>query len=278
MIFGYARVSKKDQNLELQIDALEKYGVEEIYQEKITGTKTDRPELEQLLKVLRKGDKIVVYKLDRISRSTKHLIELAEFFEKKEIDFISIQDNIDTSSPIGRFFFRMIASIAELERDIIRERTIDGLAAARARGKKGGRPFTDKKTKEKALNMYKSKQFTLKEIKDMTGVAPSTIYSWLKQESTQTDTAKIRMWLRIENNNKFVRSKGKVRESIEHFLKDNYKMEIIANEYIIYVPYTTVDELEKTVYNILSELNSEADMRNCFIEADVYCDELGLTW
>ncbi|WP_342045346.1 recombinase family protein [Bacillus sp. OTU530] len=182
MIFGYARVSKKDQNLELQIDALKKYGVEEIYQEKMTGTNTDRPELEQLLKVLRKGDKVVVYKLDRISRSTKHLIELAELFEKKEIDFISIQDSIDTSSPIGRFFFRMIASIAELERDIIRERTIDGLAAARARGRKGGRPFTNKKIKEKALNMYRSKQFTLKEIKDMTGVAPSTIYSWLKQD------------------------------------------------------------------------------------------------
>jgi DNA invertase Pin-like site-specific DNA recombinase len=87
LIFAYARVSKKDQNLELQIDALKKYGVEEIYQEKMTGTKTDRPELEQLLKVFRKGDKVVVYKLDLISRATKHLIELAEFFEKKEIDF-----------------------------------------------------------------------------------------------------------------------------------------------------------------------------------------------
>jgi hypothetical protein len=87
------------------------------------------------------------------------------------------------------------------------------------------------------------------------------------------------MGLRIEkNNNKFVRGKRKVRESIEQFLKHNYKMETIANEYIIYVPYTTVDALEKTVYDILSELDSEADMRNCFIEADVYCDELGLTW
>ncbi len=133
MIFGYARVSKKDQNLELQIDALKKYGVEEIYQEKMTGTKTDRPELEQLLKVFRKGDKVVVYKLDRISRATKHLIELAEFFEKKEIDFISIQDNIDTSSPIGRFFFRMIVSIAEFERNLIQERSAAGRVAARAR-------------------------------------------------------------------------------------------------------------------------------------------------
>lgn len=89
---------------------------------------------------------------------------------------------------------------------------------------------------------------------------------------------KIRMGLRIENNNKFVHGKGRVRESIEQFLKDHYKMEIIANEYIIYIPYTTVDDLEKTVYDILKVMDSEADMRNCFIEADVYCDELGLTW
>lgn len=99
----------------------------------MTGTKTDRPELEQLLKVFRKGDKVVVHKLDCISRSTKHLIELAEFFEEKEIDFISIQDKIDTSSPIGRFFFRMIASIAELERNLIQERSAAGRVAARAR-------------------------------------------------------------------------------------------------------------------------------------------------
>src|SRR5690242_2262746 len=122
-IFGYARVSTQDQNLDLQIDSLKKAGAAVIYKEKITGTKKERPELEQLLKAISEGDSVVVYKLDRISRSTKHLIELAETFEEKKVNFISIQDCIDTSSAMGRFFFRTMASIAELERDIISERT-----------------------------------------------------------------------------------------------------------------------------------------------------------
>lgn len=99
--------------------------------------------MDELLKVLRKSDTVAVYKLDRISRSTKHLIELMEYFEAKGIHFVSIQDRIDTITAMGRFFFRMLASIAELERDIISERTKDGLTAARARGRNGGRPKVD---------------------------------------------------------------------------------------------------------------------------------------
>ena len=136
MKIGYARVSTQDQNLDMQIDELKKHGCERIYQEKITGTKKDRPELEEMLKTLRSGDTVIVYKLDRISRSTKHLIELSDFFNENNVEFISIQDKIDTSTPMGKFFFRMMASIAELERDIISERTKGGLASARARGKK----------------------------------------------------------------------------------------------------------------------------------------------
>jgi DNA invertase Pin-like site-specific DNA recombinase len=139
-IFGYARVSTQDQNLDLQIDALTKAGAVVIYKEKISGTKKERQELEQLLKAISEGDSVVVYKLDRISRSTKHLIELAEIFEEKKVNFISIQDNIDTSTALGRFFFRTMVSIAELERDIINERTKSGLQSARQRGRNGGRP------------------------------------------------------------------------------------------------------------------------------------------
>ncbi|SEG88341.1 Resolvase, N terminal domain [Bacillus sp. ok061] len=102
MIFGYARVSTEEQNLDMHIDALQQYGIDKLYQEKMTGTKKDRPQLEELLKVLRKGDKIVVYKLDRISRSTKHLIELREKFKELGVDFISIHDNIDTSNARGK--------------------------------------------------------------------------------------------------------------------------------------------------------------------------------
>lgn len=152
MIFGYARVSTNDQNMDLQIDALKKVNVDKIFEEKITGAKKERPELSELLKVIRPGDTIIIYKLDRISRSTKHLIELTELFEEKEINFISIQDSIDTSTSVGKFFFRIMANLAELERDIIVERTKAGLTAARARGRYGGRPH---KCSKKRFTFFK---------------------------------------------------------------------------------------------------------------------------
>jgi DNA invertase Pin-like site-specific DNA recombinase len=185
MIFGYARVSTQDQNLELQLDAFKKYEVEEVFQEKMSGSKKDRPELKKMIDKLRKGDKVVVYKLDRISRSTKHLIELSELFAEKEVDFISIQDQIDTSTPMGRFFFRTMASIAELERDIIRDRTKAGLESARARGRVGGRPKADKEDIQKALKLYDSESMTVNEIVDITGVSRATIYRAIKERKQQ---------------------------------------------------------------------------------------------
>jgi DNA invertase Pin-like site-specific DNA recombinase len=176
MIIGYARVSTIEQNLDLQIDALKNFGCEKIYEDKITGTKKDRPKLAEMMTILRSGDKIVIYKLDRISRSTKHLIELSEFFEKKGVELVSIQDSIDTSTPMGRFFFRILASIAELERDIISYRTKDGLESARARGRIGGRPKVQGKKLDIALKMYKSKQYSIREILDATGISQATLY------------------------------------------------------------------------------------------------------
>ncbi len=181
MIFGYARVSTDEQNLDMQLDALNRYGAEKIYKEKMTGTRKDRPQLEELLKVLRKGDKVVVYKLDRISRSTKHLIELSEQFNELDVDFISISDNIDTSTAMGKFFFRMMASIAELERDIISERTKSGLEAARARGRMGGRPSKQSEKVETALKMYKSKDHTIREITEATSLSKTTLYRYLNK-------------------------------------------------------------------------------------------------
>lgn len=181
MIFGYARVSTEEQNLDMQIDALQQYGVEKLYQEKMTGIKKDRPQLEELLKVLRKGDKIVIYKLDRISRSTKHLIELSEKFKELGVDFISILDNIDTSNAMGKFFFRRMASIAELERDIISERTKTGLNAARARGKKGGRPQKHTDKVEMALKMYQSKEYSIKQITEATSLSKTTLYRYINK-------------------------------------------------------------------------------------------------
>lgn len=179
MIFGYARVSTEEQNLDMQLDALNRYGVDKTYQEKLTGTRRDRPQLEELIKVLRTGDKVVVYKLDRISRSTKHLIELSELFNDLGVDFVSINDSIDTSTAMGKFFFRTMASIAELERDIISERTKSGLQAARARGKKGGRPSKRTDRVEMALKMYDSKDYSIEQIVDATGMSKTTLYRYI---------------------------------------------------------------------------------------------------
>jgi DNA invertase Pin-like site-specific DNA recombinase len=181
MIVGYARVSTQDQNLQMQLDELQKYGCFEIFEEKMTGSKRERPALNEMLKMLREGDRVVVYKLDRISRSTKHLIELAEYFEKKAVEFVSIRDNIDTSTATGRFFFRMMASIAELERDIISERTKSGLASARARGRKGGRPKVAQKPLETALKMYQSKEYSISEIVAATKISQATLYRRIKE-------------------------------------------------------------------------------------------------
>ncbi|MBC6974874.1 MULTISPECIES: recombinase family protein [Bacillus] len=182
MKIGYARVSTQDQNLDMQVDELQKNGCERIYQEKISGAKQNRQELKIALDMLREGDTFVIYKLDRLARSVKQLYEIMDIIREKNVHFISLKDNIDTSTASGRAMFGMFAVFAEFERDIIRERTVAGLDAARARGRKGGRPKTDKKKTLQAIELYKSKKFTVEEIKDMTGVSRSTLYREMKNE------------------------------------------------------------------------------------------------
>lgn len=285
--YGYARVSTKQQDLIRQLDLLDEYNCTEILTEKMSGTKRDRPELIRLKDKVRPGDSIVVESFSRLGRSTKDLIELVEYFESKNVKLISIKENFDTNTPQGKLMLTVFQAFSQFERDLIAQRTIEGLESARARGRKGGRPKVKETRINKALKLYHSEEYSISEIVEMTGISQATLYRYIR--ATQQDqekqvhigsenTAKIRMWLRIENNSKFARGKGKVIERIEQFLKENYKMVMIANEYVIYVPYMAVDDLEKTVYDILREMDYEADMRNCFIEADVYCDELGLKW
>lgn len=185
MKIGYARVSKKTgQSLDRQLDALAAAGCERVYSEKESGALADRPELARMMDALRKGDTVVVSKLDRISRSTKHLIELAGEFEERGVGFVSLGDAVDTATPTGRFFFRMLASVAELERDLIAERTREGLVSARARGRCGGRPAADGRAVEKALAMYRSRQFTMPEITAACGVSKSTVYKYAAMRRT----------------------------------------------------------------------------------------------
>ena len=184
MKIGYARVSTKDQKLELQIDALKKAGCEKIYQDIASGAKTERPELNQMIDNIRPDDVLVIWKLDRLGRSLNHLISLVNDLIDKKVGLQSLNDPIDTTTPQGRLSFNLFASLAEFERDLIRERTNAGLSAARARGRMGGRPKGIPKKAEAtacaAETLYKEGVLTVDEISKKLGIAKSTLYSYLR--------------------------------------------------------------------------------------------------
>ena len=182
-IFGYARVSTEAQNLDRQLDALRKYGVDVIYNEKMTGTKRNRPELTKLLDRVTEGDTIVIESLSRLGRSTKDLIELTELFKKKGVHLVSLKEAIDTSTSTGKLLFTLMSAIAQFERDVIADRTREGLRSARARGRKGGRPKTNTDAVKKAVKLYNTQQYTIKEIEEMTGIKISTLYRTLQREA-----------------------------------------------------------------------------------------------
>jgi len=182
MIFGYARVSKKEQNLDMQIDALKSYGVDEIFEEKASTKGQNRPELSQLLKMLRTGDTLVVWKLDRLGRTVKQLLQLVEAFENKSINFVSLKENLDTSTATGKFCFHIFCAISQMERDVISERTKAGLEAAKARGRVAGRPSVDEKAISTAKRMYRTNDFSIQEIVDATGIKKSTLYKYLERD------------------------------------------------------------------------------------------------
>ena len=180
MLIGYARVSTIDQNLELQIDELKKIGCEKIFSEKVTGTKANRPELNELKKILRKGDTIVVWKLDRLGRGMRHLINLMQELEDAQIGFKSITEGIDTTTTTGKLIFHIFASLAEFERALIVERTQAGLKAGRARGRIGGRPKLMTKSQiELMQKMHADKTVTIKSILETFKINRSMMYRYL---------------------------------------------------------------------------------------------------
>ncbi len=182
MNIGYARVSTQDQNLDLQIDALTKAGCDKIYEEKASGSKAERLELQDMLKHLRRGDNLVIWKLDRLGRNLKHLIELVGELDKKGVGLISLQEKIDTTTANGKLVFHIFCSLAEFEREIIRERTNAGLAAARARGKVGGRKKALKEEDVKALRaLSQDKTLSIGQICLRLGISKATYYNYLKR-------------------------------------------------------------------------------------------------
>jgi len=184
MLIGYARVSTQDQNLELQREALTKAGCQKVFEDKVSGTRVDRPGLAKAQEILREGDTLVVWKLDRLGRSVKHLVDLIGELHKQGIQFKSLTDAIDTCTPSGRFFFHVMASLSEMERELIVERTRAGLDVARQLGRKGGRKPKMTGSKIESAKKLLASGMPAKDVANNLGVSVPTLYRWIPASAT----------------------------------------------------------------------------------------------
>lgn len=183
MLIGYARVSTTDQNLDLQRDALTNAGCTQVFTDMLSGAKADRPGLIEALSYIRQGDVLVVWKLDRLGRSLKQLIETVTILQQRGADLKSLSESIDTTTPGGKLIFHIFAALAEFERDLIRERTFAGLVAARARGRRGGRPraegLNDDTKIALAQSLYQDQRNSIETICTILRVSKATLYRYL---------------------------------------------------------------------------------------------------
>lgn len=190
MIYGYARVSTKNQNLQLQLDSLEKYGCDKIYSDKVSGDyrkKPSREQLDKLLSEIKTGDTLVVWKLDRLSRTLIQIVTILEHFLKNDINFVSISDNFDTTTSVGKALLYISAIFAQLEVDLIKERTIAGLEFARSQGRIGGRRGISKVTQSTMYQMYYSGNYTISEICNECQISSTTLYKYLHMYKEEPD-------------------------------------------------------------------------------------------
>jgi DNA invertase Pin-like site-specific DNA recombinase len=307
MKIGYARVSTRDQNLDLQLDALKQAGCERIYQDVASGSKTARPALDELLGQLRACDVLVIWKLDRMGRSLKHLVELVGNLIERKVGLLSLNDPIDTTSAQGRLVFNLFASLAEFERELIRERTQAGLTAARARGRVGGRPKglspQAQATAMAAETLYRERRMGVAAIAQKLHVSKSTLYSYLRHRgvaispyektsqqrpeppviasamANEPKIATILLTLRIENNSKFVRGKKRTLEHIESFYLDEYNAKRRPNgEFELNIPYDSDEDLDSIVNELLTDIACDADDRHCFSESDARMEGADRHW
>ena len=276
MLIGYERVSTDDQNLALQNDALQVAGCDKIFSDKMSGVKADRPGLQQALDYVRSGDTLVVWRLDRLGRSLKDLIALVEDLEHRQIGFRSLQESIDTTTSGGKLIFHVFGALAEFERNLIRERTQAGLQAARARGRTGGR--RQKLTPEQIAigrSLSSDPNRTVTSICEHLEISRPTFYRYISSKgepALTTQTTQVHLWLRVENNNKFVQRKSKVRETIERMCLSRYGMQKQHKdswEYELTIAYQDDQDLDKQVEDLLDEMHFQADLEDCFIEADM---------
>lgn len=187
--FGYARVSTRHQHEDRQVKALSEYGIrqEDIYVDKVSGLKEHRPALDKLLSLLQEGDTVVVSSFDRLARSTKQLLELAERFNKEGVRLVSLKENLDTSTPQGKLFFTISAAFAEFERSLIEERREEGTEIAKERGVKFGRPESSEEKIEAAISLYLDGKLSVDSIAKTCGVSRATIYNKLKARGISRD-------------------------------------------------------------------------------------------
>lgn len=194
MLVGYARVSTHDQNLELQKDALQKAGCERIFMDQVSGSIAMRPGLEKTMDFIREGDTLVVWRLDRLGRSLKHLIELVTQLDQKNVGFKSLMESMDTNTTGGRLIFHLFGALAEFERNLISERTRAGLSAAKSRGRKGGRRLAlDVQQREFAINLYKQRKHSVEEVCHIMGISKPTLYSYIRKSSAASVERKHRI-------------------------------------------------------------------------------------
>ena len=182
MKIAYCRVSTSEQNLDRQIDQLKEFGCERIFMEKVSGMRKERPELNRMLETLRPGDTVVVTELTRLSRSVRDLFDLVAQINAIGADIKSLKESwIDTGTPQGKLLFAIFAGISQFERDLIRQRTMEGLSAARARGKNGGRPKKESAQIDLAIRMYNNKVCSISEICEATKISKTTLYRYLNK-------------------------------------------------------------------------------------------------
>ncbi|MEI6828128.1 MAG: recombinase family protein [Desulfuromonadales bacterium] len=179
MLIGYARVSTQDQNLELQFEALNKSGCKKIFEDRVSGSRAERPGLNKLLEILRDGETLVVWKLDRLGRSVKNLVDLVGELHKQGVQFKSLTDAIDTGTPSGRFFFHVMASLAQMERELTIERTRAGLEVARQLGRKGGRKRQMTDSKIESAKKLLANGIPPRDVAKNLGVSIPTLYRWI---------------------------------------------------------------------------------------------------
>lgn len=188
MKIGYARVSTLEQNLDLQRDALEQAGCEKVIVDHASGATARRPGLERIKDLLRSGDTLVVWRLDRLGRSLRDLIDWVQYLEEQGVGLQSLHESIDTHTPAGKLTFHLFGALAEFERNLIRERTLAGLEAARARGRKGGRrKALDPEKRKLAVDLYHEKKMTVGKVCELMGISKPTLYSYVKEFQSESE-------------------------------------------------------------------------------------------